>query len=331
MLLQSAVAVSGHKPGTEEFVARCLQLNTTAIKGSPYLMPFFVEFSLTSVGVVYRILQNVGTTPTKPQLVLIDRKNEHLLTAQSCSPLDPFTYGGWLLKILTIVVTVVFILIQEGIITPQDAKISGSIYTGTQYVLLAIALVVTSGAAYHTSKCHYVRHNKDSFFDEMLLLLSLGGFYFLLAFVIIASCYMSIEPGMSPISELYILWAVISYIQATVQVIYIRDGLRRRALTRYCLTNRVAKTFIILTAVVNECLWVVMSFMLKEITSSKLMIKFYSSLTWVIISSTFMPLAIFFRFHSAACISDVIEVLYHGTCYVGGHRISTKHWIVKQS
>ncbi len=60
----------------------------------------------------------------------------------------------------------------------------------------------------------------------------------------------------------------------------------------------------------NLALWLNLTFELGESYDSIILRDYYGPLAWTVILYMLTPLAVFFRFHSAVCLSDLWDVVY---------------------
>ena len=59
-------------------------------------------------------------------------------------------------------------------------------------------------------------------------------------------------------------------------------------------------------------MWFFDTFSAKRFTKNEIQIKYFVALKWSIINSISSPIAIFYRFHSSVCLSDIWYGLYYG-------------------
>ena len=114
---------------------------------------------------------------------------------------------------------------------------------------------------------------------------------------------------------LYIVWGFISFIQASFQVVFIIDGFRREATTRQHQHEKPGRSMISFLLFSNLAMWLINSFQLKETYQSSIMRDFYGDVAWTIILYLTLPLAVFFRFHSVVCLSDIWIEAYKKRCH----------------
>ena len=59
-------------------------------------------------------------------------------------------------------------------------------------------------------------------------------------------------------------------------------------------------------------MWFFDTFSAKRYTTNKYLIDYFGPLKWSIINTISSPIAIFYRFHSSVCLSDIWYGLYYG-------------------
>ena len=120
-------------------------------------------------------------------------------------------------------------------------------------------------------------------------------------------------------AQLHVISKSVNFIQATCQVLFIIDGLRRRSVTSEQLNNKPGRSLVTFLLICNLAMWLINTFLMKELTQSKMLRSFYGDLPWVIMVHTTLPLAIFFRFHSSICLSDIWLIAYRRDCEAVKH------------
>ena len=143
-------------------------------------------------------------------------------------------------------------------------------------------------------------------FNQNLMFVSAAGYYLLLGLMVLPAL-MSIYAGgtRGTLSELQAIACILGFIQSTVQIVFIFDGLRRRSMTRTNFRSKPGRSLVTFLLICNVCMWVIYTFELKEAITAELFAEFYGSLAWLIIMHVGLPLGIFFRFHSSVCLSDI--------------------------
>ena len=156
-------------------------------------------------------------------------------------------------------------------------------------------------AFFQTIKLHYNGHIENKI-DMVLLLVTVSGLYTLLFCSFVPYIF---DENPSQLLWVRILEVIFNFVQATMQIIFIFDGSQREARTPAQWHHKPGRTFISLLLFSNLSMWLIYSFEMKEALVIEPMIAFYGSVAWTIILYLFLPLSVFFRFHSVVCLSDI--------------------------
>lgn len=89
------------------------------------------------------------------------------------------------------------------------------------------------------------------------------------------------------------------------QAIFILDGLCRRAENDVQVEAKPGRAVVTFLLVCNLALWVVSMFEIKKTMVVPFHLEFYGILPWNIMLHLCVPLFIYFRFHSAICLSKI--------------------------
>ncbi len=108
--------------------------------------------------------------------------------------------------------------------------------------------------------------------------------------------------------------AVLSIVQATFQTLFILECLRRYAEVSSQFVNKPARELITALLLTNLSLWFYDTFSAKRFDTKEYLIAHFGILKWSIINAFSSPLAIFYRFHSSVCLSDIWHGLYYAEC-----------------
>lgn len=194
-----------------------------------------------------------------------------------------------------------------------SAITTGSIHVSVDIVVNVIAGLITIPAFYQMKRLHFTG-TLEHVLDQNLLVFALFGYYTLLSAMVIASLFQTNAPAE------FGFWArvvgamcIIDFIEISVQVSFIGDGLRRKAVTQENVTEKPGRSFVTFLLICNLGLWVVNTFMLKESYGFQLFSSYYGNLAWVIILNTTLPLAIYYRFHASVCLSEIWQHAYKKT------------------
>ncbi|XP_043469496.1 proton channel OtopLc-like isoform X1 [Leptopilina heterotoma] len=98
----------------------------------------------------------------------------------------------------------------------------------------------------------------------------------------------------------------LALLQSTMQTLLIKIAWRRRSMTK----EKPGKELITFLIVVNVALWTVNTFEKSRAGVRPDHLRFFGVWAWTIIIHVSMPLAIFYRFHSAICLFEVWKSCY---------------------
>ena len=225
-------------------------------------------------------------------------------TAGPCSFFTACTLGTILLA-GTIAGIIVFLLHEHDPNSEGAEFITGYTYAITDVVLNFTGFVAVIFSLYHFNKLYFTGHGASSF-DQNLLFISLLGFIFLFCFRLSTEMYFAKDTDLAgDLAKIGLLASLFNICQSLMQVTLIRDGCYRIARDNDQVHRKPGRNWLSLLICVNLSLWLVNTFQMKEIYNGAIFKSMYGTLTWLIIVHMFLPLAIFFRFHSAVCLSDL--------------------------
>ncbi|KAL8589901.1 hypothetical protein ACOMHN_023988 [Nucella lapillus] len=174
------------------------------------------------------------------------------------------------------------------------------------FFVMEISLLVLTGGCIVVGNLRFVKlrflENYLSL-DSVLLLVSLAGAYVYLCFMLISSA--STLQGYGVVSMLSLVTIAVGLVQSTLQAIFILDGLCRRAESDMQVENKPGRAVVTFVLVCNLALWVVTLFEIRKTIVVPFHRSFYGILPWNIILHLCVPLYIYFRFHSAICLSKI--------------------------
>lgn len=278
---------------------------------SPYLYPCAIEFSLICAAVIYKIYTNVGAQLNR------DNTRRHMMgnmitssMTGECHKANSGLFLG-LLLLTSNVLGVFFFLFHDGGGEPLSSRLAIFIYFINDYIVQGLALIALVLVYIKMSKLTFTK-GLESKFDQNLILIALVGHYLLFLFLLIPAIAASGKvPGvLNTYANLQIGICFLTLIEATVQVIFIVDGLRRRSANIAHFQNMPGRSVITFLILCNLSMWIINTFELKEIHRSYVHIEFYGQLAWIIIVHICLPLTIFFRFHSCICFAEIWQTAY---------------------
>ena len=266
---------------------------------------------------IYRILKNVGSIVIKEETQEIEegRKFEERDIGDCHKSHTGLFYGFIiLLGITSATCLYVYYETQDGtketIVGHPGIEISHVIYAGTSISASFIALVTLIPTARKLQKMHF-NHNLDNALDQNLLVAAVFGYYMLFGLVAMASLNHIADAGdTGTLAKLIFTSCILECAQVTVQVVVLIDGLHRQARSAEQEADKPGRSLVSFHIIVNFGLWIVNTFMLKSLHHLEIVNQFYGKGAWDILVKTFMPLAIFYRFHTAVCFAEIWQNAY---------------------
>lgn len=73
----------------------------------------------------------------------------------------------------------------------------------------------------------------------------------------------------------------------------------------------------------NLAQWIVFTFEIQKVRASQVEEDFYGFMPWVLIQRVTLPLAVFFRFHSAVVSIELWKEVYHENTNSNHHELNT--------
>lgn len=299
------------------------------LKLKPYLYPITIEFSV-SCATLYLIiwyktskrdLHCLSLPPKKrnfKEVGVVETPFSNLFIMLDCTKTIKGLLFGILIFVLTILSSIFFFAYRTE--NPSMAKLITEV---TEIILLLIALLIAS-YAYIRIKKHYNKYYlPTNMFDVVLEIFSLGGVFayninsFIAVFYGLAHGETPSKASQSEDSDLLnditsLISASLQIIQSSVQTLLILECLRRYASENSSYARKPGRELITILLILNICLWIIDTLSGKRYTVKDYLIDYYGTLKWSIINAFSAPIAIFYRFHSSVCLSDIWAGLYYG-------------------
>ncbi len=306
----------------------CLENDPLGAHIGPYLFPFVIEYALIAASIIYQIYTNLGNNTHKQGHMLTAHIKRITKVGSICHKANAGLFQGFIVLVTILVLTCIFLMLKEGQYLIHGSHIvEAQIYFGCNMALNVLGLFVVIIALTRTGKLH-ISAILEKTLDQNLLLIALCGYYFMMFFMAIASANHVNHDEQMDMTTLHISSNAVTFVQSTLQTVYILDAMRRHSISSDHVMSKPGRSMVSFLLVSNMALWLVNTFQLKELTFSKTMINFYGEFTWIITSQMFLPLAIFYRFHSVVCLAEIWSHAYrhheleeHGTVN-GTHIIS---------
>ncbi|XP_075245691.1 proton channel OtopLc-like isoform X4 [Convolutriloba macropyga] len=273
-------------------------------KTEVFLFPMSIELYLIAGGFFTIMSSNVG----KPHVV----KDCHNSVVYGRSHKDEWnskffiqeTFAGFMIGVALVLLTAVLVVFKHTL--HEEYSFLPAIFHWFIFSINAMMLVCIVVIHQYLKKreLHKRFHNR---IDAPLLFVALSGIAVYSLFSVFSGLH-----GMSHNEEKShdAIGTFVGYgshlVQSVAQTVFLLDALRRTAAP----TDK-SRNFLIILLAGNIALWVTQMFELNfEDDVNPMQVSLYGEQHWALITHILGPLAIFFRFHSAACLFDV----WH-TCY----------------
>jgi hypothetical protein len=305
-------------------------VQATYDKIAPYLFPCIIEFSLLCLTVFYIMWENLDKYSYHSDSLKLD--NEERLSFQSnddktkiksfkrrmsklgeqrsvvnnfvvdCNKSATGLFFGIFFLLITIIALIVYFIYKH-----ENEYLAAQICEITELILIVISGVVVIIAFLKLKRFGYLNEKMVTNYNQTLLMIALIGIYLFSFFSIVAICAKGIH---SYTDTLSLVIHILSLLEGTVQCAFILDGLRRCAEDLKTKKEKPARSLITLLIMTNLCLWLTETFSVKKYDMNTIQLEYYNIIFWSIATSIATPLAIFFRFHSSVCLSDIWKTLY---------------------
>ncbi|KAK7503909.1 hypothetical protein BaRGS_00005032 [Batillaria attramentaria] len=279
----------------------CYEDMTLARTASPYLFPCTIIYSIIAAGIVYRMYTYVGVKLRQrwpSHTSLTSSAAPQGVVSMDCEKANKGLFSGLLVAVVTLIAIATFFVFDSRLNYPDTAiKV---------FFIMEISLLVLTGGCILAGCLRFQQlrflENYLSL-DSVLLLVSLGGAFIYLSFMLISSASTVAAHGI--ISILSLVTIVVGLVESTLQAIFILDGLCRRAENDTQVESKPGRAVVTFLLVCNLALWVVTLFEIRKTMVVPFHLSFYGILPWNIILHLCVPLFIYFRFHSAICLSKI--------------------------
>ena len=294
----------------------CIRAITIYDQAAPYLYPFVIEFSLLSTAALYHIYCNVGSIIIKDENGTGEEKNmSEIDISVDCHKAHTGLFYGFMVFLGVISATVLYIFYenaetQESLSGHPDIPMTQFIYIVTSICGNFLGLITLIPTVIRLCKLHF-NNEVDSTLDQYLLVIAVAGYYMLFGLIAMAAIESVNRPGDVGLTATLLLVAcILDFVQVTFQCITVIDGLHRRAGIHEHEQDKPGRSFVSFLVVLNMGLWIVNTFLSRSLHHMHLVSDFYGETAWGILFKIFMPLSIFFRFHSAVCFADIWQNAY---------------------
>lgn len=270
-------------------------------KLSPFLYPCAIEYSLIAGAIFFKMFQKVGHMLREGRRYRTSRSAEGEGPLSGCHKSHRGLFIGLLVFIASLVSLALFFVFSSKF---QNSDHASYVYQTTEIGLLLFTTSACFIALLQFRKLDFHHLSEGGAFDDNLLLIGFAGVMGYSLFLLLPSLKTYAESGKLA-ALLFSIKAALEMVQAFVQVLFIIEASRRRACDVEQFMSKPGRSMVTFLIVINLAMWVINTFEVKRAESHPMYMKYYSRLSWSIISRIFMPLIIFFRFHSTVCLSDI--------------------------
>ncbi|XP_055995970.1 proton channel OtopLc-like isoform X3 [Ostrea edulis] len=266
---------------------------------SHYLYPFKIEYNLICAGILYVIWRHLAYNSDIKRMPLIrsesvgDKRRRRLTVDCSSSS------KGLFLGIL-IFVTVVISLKSFYSLLEIDPNSLDGLYVShlTEIGLYTMAMISTIAAAIRMKDLKFNTWKRAKLEENLIGISQLGLFMYGVFSLVAASTEYNTARGLFTI-----ITNSLMMVQATLQTIFLFTAMRMSAQLEQ--GDKPGREFVTFLLLCNFCMWVVNTFETIRPEHNVVQIGIYGENAWAIFVHISIPLAIFYRFHSTVCLSQI--------------------------
>lgn len=322
----------------EKFCQEELVLGSLVANASPFLFPCTIEYSLICAVILFEMWKNNNNGESNDDKNENGLKNEQVVThyvfrqlgvigrnapinsnnhfTVDCSGSHKGLFSGIMVIVLTIISLIMFFVLIRGPASSEDGKLKHRIMArfevnAVELVLYIIGTVAVIVAMVHMRKLDHKRRRIEGKsytglgLDNTLLVVAQTGVFIHNIFSIIGHCF-----TMEETVPIGLLTEIFSFVQTSIQTIFVLDSWSRRCKTIEQCLKKPGKQYITFLIVTNVALWTINSFEKNRAEFRPNQLKFYGDWAWTVITHTSIPLAIFYRFHSTICLFEIWKSAY---------------------
>ncbi|XP_060530512.1 proton channel OtopLc-like [Cylas formicarius] len=282
---------------------------------SPYLYPFSVEYSILVVGILLIVWQNIGlckvpsgsphdrhsldTNECKHQNKPIEPEGNVSVHAD-CHSANKGLFGGFLVMVFALVSIIVFFITYYS--KESDFAESGRILNRCTHLVIMALMVVTAIWAYVQISKLDINTQAHNQLDNILLLICMPAFF--------VHSIFSIIPAIIFRNALAILGITFEVAQILIQTPLMIDGMARSSNTKENRQKKPGRELVTFLIICNIAMWLMQTFEVKSHGLDQYRQEYYSKELWSIVGHVCLPLMMFYRFHSSACLGDIWKYAY---------------------
>ncbi|XP_015117002.1 proton channel OtopLc [Diachasma alloeum] len=259
---------------------------------SPFLFPCTIEFSLICAVILYEMWKRVDR-------VVVVKSNTSMRSVHQlsidCSNAHRGLFGGILIIAATVLSLIMFFVLKDA-----KPKMAIEQVTALETAILTAGAIAAVSGTLKLRRLEW-KDTKPPHLDSTLLAAAQAGVYLHCLFGAVGGVL-----TMGPTWGLSLGADFITLVQSTSQTLLIKIAWRRQSSSN----AKPGKELITFLIVMNIALWIVNSFEKSRADVRPEHLEFFGVWAWTIITHVSMPLAIFFRFHSAICMFEVWKSCY---------------------
>ena len=212
-------------------------------------------------------------------------------------------FFGIAVVLITITSFIVYFIYRE-----RDSIFAMTLSDTTELFLIVLSLLV-SIIIYAKLKYHKFEYKKYFEFgtDIFLVITGLAGIYIFGIYTIIAILSKGVK---SYFDTLSLTLQIVTILESTFQTVLIIESQNMLTKDSYTKKSKPSRSLITLLILVDVSLWLSETFTVKKFDMYDIQIGYYDIVFWSLVSAISCPLAIFFRFHSSFCLSNIWKTLY---------------------
>ncbi|KAL3266395.1 hypothetical protein HHI36_010572 [Cryptolaemus montrouzieri] len=323
----------------EKFCQEELLMGSLVTNASPFLFPCTIEYSLICAVILFEMWKKMRAFTVKKHKTKSDDKksanasrgeesvvylfnqleggsvnSENHLTVD-CSSAHKGLFAGIMVIVLTIISLIMFFVLTREPGKSEDSKRSRQIMAqfevnAVELILYVITSLATIVAMVQMRSLKYERKvgvegPTGIGLDNSLLVVAQTGVFIYSMFSIIGDSF-TMKDNLS----VSLLAEVFSFIQTSLQTIFVLDCWWRRCVNYEQTLKKPGRELVTFLIIANMALWTINSLEKNKAEFSPDQLLFFGDWAWTIITHISMPLAIFYRFHSTICLFEIWKNAY---------------------
>ncbi|KAK3086991.1 hypothetical protein FSP39_000101 [Pinctada imbricata] len=273
-------------------------------EAAPYLYPCKIEYSLICAGILIVMWRNVGfdkssalndttsMSSAEPQDKVYKRHK-----SVSCKSSSRGLFAGILVTVGAIITMIAFYVLRSKTKMDSTAIVLVHLSEAGMYILTTFAIVLAADRMKNL-KFHV---NIKGGIEEPLTLISFSGLFMFAVFSVVAATFEIHTPS----GVLNILTNLFMIVQSTIQTLFIIAGSKVSAVTVEQERKKRGREFVAFLILCNFSMWAMNTFETQKPEHNPVQMDFYGPLPWSIFTHITVPLGIYFRFHSAVCLTNI--------------------------